>query len=405
MSPGIVLLDAALALLAGALLLPSVSDAISLVRARRGRTTERRRVTGRSPQLLFLVPAHDEELLIASCLRALLQQQYPAERRAITVIADNCTDRTPAVARELGVTCLERRDTTRLGKPHALDWALHRVSLAEIDAVVIVDADTILAPDFAANLAAAGPLRHKAIQPFNGVANDADSALTRMAAVFATATHRFAFGLKNRAGLNVPLSAGMCLGVDVLADTGWSAFSLCEDWEMYALLTARGTRIESLPHARVFAQEAKTLRQSSSQRRRWMAGKMAVLLHYGPGLLRSTHIGPAQKLDALAELGAFGPAVQLAIVTAAACVVFLLRPPAAPWIALALAVPLMRWFIYATAALVVHPQPGRALLAFAFLPLYTIWRAGTALTTLTWPGDQRWLRTPRHADTHTSDAP
>jgi len=397
----VIFLTTALALLAAVLLLPSLSDAVSIARARRGGAVPRRPATARPPDLLFLVPAHNEELLIESCLRSLLQQHYPVKRRAITVIADNCTDRTAALARRLGVPCLERHDPNRPGKSYALAWALQHVQLAQIDAVVIIDADSVVAPDFAAALAAAGPLRVKVVQPFNGVRNGADNALTRMAAVLSTANHRFAFSLKNRAGLNVPLSNGMCLGADVLAATGWGAYSICEDWEMYALLTERGTRIESAPEARILAEEASSLRRSSSQRRRWSAGKIAVLLSYGPSLVRSGSIGLAQKLDCLAELSTLGPAVLLAMVTVAASCVFLLRPLGAEWITLALAVPLVRWIIYTAAALAVDPQPGGALLAFAFLPLYTIWRAGTALAALTMLGDQQWIRTERHAETQT----
>lgn len=387
----------ALVLVATVLLLPSLSDVLSIVRARRRRTGQRDSHTHQLPRLLLLVPAHNEELVIGSCLRALLQQRYPIGRRTIAVIADNCTDRTADLAREAGVTCFERHEPDSPGKPHALAWALQHIELAACDAVVIVDADTVVAPDFAAALAAAGPLRRKVIQPFNGVANAGENALTRMAAVLATATHRFAFGLKTRAGLNVPLSTGMCLGADVLTATGWKAFSICEDWEMYALLTARGTRTESMPQARILAQEASTLRQSASQRRRWTAGKLGVFLRYAPSVARSKNIGFAQKLDCVAELSGFGPAVHLAVVAGVAALLVLLRPPGAELIALSLAVPLVRWTIYAAAALTVDPEPGRALFAFAFLPLYTIWRAGAALSALTMLGDQPWIRTEREA--------
>jgi len=393
-----IVVTAALALAAIVLLLPSVSDFISVVRAARRRAVKRAPQSAQPPHLLFLVPAHNEELLISSCLRALLEQRYPVDRRTIAVIADNCTDATVELTRRAGVLCLERQDQALTGKPYALAWALEQLDFVRCDAVVIVDADTVVAPDFAAALAAGAPLRQKVLQPFNGVANPTDNALTRMASVLSTVTHRFTFGLKNRAGLNVPLSAGMCLGTDVLNATGWRAFSTCEDWEMYALLTEAGVRIESMPRACIFAQEASTLRQSASQRRRWTAGKLTVLLRHAGSLVRSKTISLAQKVDCLAELSAFGPAVQLAIVVLIAALVLLLRPPGAAWIAPALAVPLVRWTIYAVAAVARDPEPGRALLAFAFLPLYTVWRAGAALAALTRLGEQRWIRTERAAE-------
>jgi 1,2-diacylglycerol 3-beta-glucosyltransferase len=393
-----ILIAIALALLAAVLLLPTLSDLVSVVRALSQRPAERRAAATPPPppSLLFLVPAHDEEQLIEGCIGALLRQRYPVERRTVVVIADNCTDRTAELARGSQVRCLERHDSDRPGKPYALEWGISQLDLAGIDAIVIVDADSVVAPDFAAALAAAAPLRGKAVQPFNGVANNRDNALTRMAAVLSTANHRFAFGVKNRAGLNVPLSNGMCLGADVLGAVPWSVFSIAEDWEMYAVLTERGIRIESVPQARVLAQEASSLRQSSSQRRRWTAGKLAVLLQRAPAILRSRRIGVRQKVDCLAELSAWGPAVHVAIVVVAVALGVLRRPPGAEWIILALALPLVRWGMYTVAALAVDPEPGDALLAFAFLPLYAVWRAGTALAALTMLGDQPWVRTERH---------
>src|SRR5690606_10093754 len=109
------------------------------------------------PRLLFLVPAHDEALLIEGCVRSILAMDYPADRREVVVIADNCTDGTADLARTAGATCLERADTERRGKPWALAWALERVDLGAFDAVVIIDADSLVDPSFARAMARHSP--------------------------------------------------------------------------------------------------------------------------------------------------------------------------------------------------------------------------------------------------------
>jgi 1,2-diacylglycerol 3-beta-glucosyltransferase len=392
---GVIVLAVVLALVAALLLLPSLSDVMSLLGHRHDRSPTRARVPAR---ILHLVPAHNEELLLGECLRSLAAQRHPASARPVVVIADNCTDRTAEVARAAGVQCLERHDATRRGKPHAIAWALEHVDLAHVDAIAIVDADTVVDPGFAAALAAAGPLEAKVVQPYNDVANRSDNALTRMAAVLSAAIHRFAFGLKTRAGRTVPLSAGMCMGRDILRRYGWGAFSICEDWEMYARLTAERVPIESVIAARIFAQEARSLKQGASQRRRWMAGKATVLLRYAWPLLRSP-IRFGQKLDVLAELSAPGPAVHLAAAVSGAALAWLLAVPAAPWIALAFLLSLLRWSIYTLAALRVDPEPGRAALAFAYLPFYTVWRAAVAVAALPLLRAPSWVRTARHSPT------
>ena len=85
----------------------------------------------------------------------------------------------------------------------------------------------------------------------------------------------------------------------MLAATGWTAHSLSEDWELYAVLTERGVRIEGVPAAKIRSLEASTLREAASQRRRWTAGKLTVLVRHAGPLLRSRSIGLAQKVEAL----------------------------------------------------------------------------------------------------------
>jgi hypothetical protein len=274
---------------------------------------------------------------------------------------------------------------------------LDQLPVAEYDAVVIVDADTMVDPDFATQLAAAGPLRAKAVQAFFDISNPGESPITRMAAVLATATHRFAYPLKQRAGLNVPLVGnGMAVGTHVLARHGWQAFSICEDIEMYAVLTEYGVPIECVPRAHLRAQEARSLRQSSTQRQRWTAGRFTVLARVGARLLHNPHVGIHQKLDAIAELVTPGPALHLGLVVVLGLAGVVLHPPAGAVLVGALAASLLRPAAYTFAALAVDPRPLRAVLAFAFLPIYAVWRIGTAARALRMVGDSPWIRTPRH---------
>src|SRR5437667_457277 len=292
-------LSVLLGLIAIVLLLPSASDLLSVVKIALGRRPTRPHVPEAPPRLLFLVPAHNEELLIESCVRSLVRLRYPTTRASVVVIADNCSDRTAPLARAAGARCLERHDQSLPGKR-------------------------------------------------------------------------------------------------VLAEHGWDAFSICEDWEMYALLSERGVPIECVPTAHVYAQEAQSLRQSSTQRQRWTAGKLTVLARLGRRLLLSRRIGTRQKLDAMAELAVPGPALHLGIVLVAAVTAVALHPPGALALVAASAASLLRPVVYTIAALALQPDPARAVRAFAFLPLYAVWRLGAAARAPPMVGDKPWVRTVRH---------
>src|SRR6186997_2180246 len=146
-----VVLAAGLITVVFVLWMPLISELLSLV-VGRGRAA-RAESQGDLPRLLFLVPAHNEELLIASCVRSLLGMTYPSNRRRIVVIADNCSDATARIVREQGVEAMERVDPRSPGKPRAIAWTLDQIDLREWDACVIVDADSTVAPAFALGLA------------------------------------------------------------------------------------------------------------------------------------------------------------------------------------------------------------------------------------------------------------
>jgi hypothetical protein len=381
------------------LLLPLVADLACVAAAA---TKKRPAVADGSqrPSLLFLIPAHDEALLIRDCLTSFRAHRYPKSLIRVVVIADNCADETAAIARAAGFQCLERIELDRRGKPHAIAWAIEQLPIAEFDTVIIVDADTVIDPDFGERLASAAPLRGKAVQAWHDVSNPAESALTRMAQVFAAGRYRFGFRLKSLAGINVPIMGnGMCIGTDVLGVHGWQAFSICEDWEMYALLTKAGVAIEYVPGLRVYSQEARSLDQSGSQRKRWTAGKLQVLLSLAPRIVGDRRIGLLQKLDAVAELTAPGPAVLLAVVLLLS--VPAVYVPGSNWLLAALWLPVARQALYTAAGLATVPQRWAALRAFLFLPWYAVWRIGIQIASLGMLGAQPWVRTERHASTNT----
>jgi Glycosyl transferase family 2 len=97
------------------------------------------------PVVSVVVPAHDEESVIAGTLRRLLDGTAPGEFEVI-VVANACTDRTAEVARQIrGVRVVE---TPAPGKPNALrlgDVACGAFPRLYLDADVELDADSVRA--------------------------------------------------------------------------------------------------------------------------------------------------------------------------------------------------------------------------------------------------------------------
>jgi cellulose synthase/poly-beta-1,6-N-acetylglucosamine synthase-like glycosyltransferase len=113
----------------------------SLVRAA-PRPTERR-------LLVTLIPAHNEEETIAEAIRHLHEQETSPD--LIIVCADNCTDGTAREAEAAGARIFETVDNLHK-KAGALNQALDHVlpELQDEDAILVMDADSFLAPTFVA---------------------------------------------------------------------------------------------------------------------------------------------------------------------------------------------------------------------------------------------------------------
>lgn len=97
--------------------------------------------------ITVLVPAHNEQLRLGATLDSLYSQTRPPER--VIVVADNCTDATETIARASGAEVFATVGNTEK-KAGALNQALTDLlpGAGHNDVILVMDADTILTPDF-----------------------------------------------------------------------------------------------------------------------------------------------------------------------------------------------------------------------------------------------------------------
>ena len=349
-----------------------------------------------TPTLLFLIPAHNEEKMIEDCVNSLTGMDYPREHSRIVVVADNCSDRTVEISQHAGVACLTRTDLDNPGKPAAISWALNQIGIETFDAVVIVDADTVVEKGFGKGFADFGRLESKAVQAYFGSRNENQNSLTRLAGLFTRIRYEFVFPAKQKAGVNCLLTGnGMCIGRELLRE-GWSAFSITEDLELYASFTAGGIPIHYAQKAKLLSQEAGSLKAGENQRRRWAAGRADVLRRWGHRIMTSKSIDGIQKLDALVELSTPSPIIHTVMALAVATIAFTALPDGAAWpIAIISLTSLLPFLITTSAALARHPEPGRTLWAFLWLPFYMVWRITLAVRGTLGAPLTEWRKTER----------
>ena len=274
----------------------------------------RRRIDGLFPgirmartRFLVLIPAHNEELLLGGVLEQLKGHTYDAARVQVVVVADNCTDQTAAVARAQGVVVLERTDLQNRGKGQALNWAM-RTCLPSwpdpFDAVVILDADSTVNPDFFWFLNEQLAAGHEALQAYYGVQNPQEHWRTSLLTASLAAFHFLRPLGRDQLGLPCGLKGnGMCFARRLALEYGYPAFSVVEDVELALFLLRQGIRVKFVPGAHVLGQMAVSAQAAGTQRARWEGGRLALIRTQAwPLLKEGIHGRDAAKVDGALDL-------------------------------------------------------------------------------------------------------
>jgi 1,2-diacylglycerol 3-beta-glucosyltransferase len=348
----------------------------------------------------ILVPAHNEEAVLGRLLTSLNALDYPPEAFEVCVVADNCDDGTAAIARSFGVRVYERFDTTAKAKGFALRWLLQQLDDEGrvYDAFIIVDADSVLAPNFLEAMNARLASGSHAIQAYYSVLNAAESSVAGLRYAALAAVHYLRPLGRSRFNLSAGLKGnGMCFSAATLKHFGWRWFTLAEDVEFHLALLAEGIRVEFAPETWVKADMPITLEQASSQNSRWERGRLQLIRENVPGLLlaglrRRSWV----QIDAAAE-----QLIPPLSVPFASCVgLLLITAVLGQWSLAAVAVAcLIGYGLYLAVALALVGAPMRVYLMLCTAPVYIAWKVSLYGRSFVGGRTSPWVRTPRTATT------
>jgi cellulose synthase/poly-beta-1,6-N-acetylglucosamine synthase-like glycosyltransferase len=370
----------------------------------------RRRPPGRPtmPQRRFavLIPAHNEERLIGSTLDSVAAIDYPDDLYDVHVVADNCTDRTVEIVRARGVEAHDRVAPTDGGKGPALQWLLARLwDRGDVhDAVVIIDADTLVSPNLLKAMDATLAEDASAAQAYYAVRDSGTSVAAGFrAAALAVRHFQRPLGRTQLGGSSGLYGNGMAFRTDLLRSRSWSNH-LTEDIEFQLDLLLDGHKVRLAADAAVEAEMPATVEASVTQHERWERGRLDMARRYLPALgRRAVTGGPAGRfayLDAALDQ-VCAPFSVVGLATAAWAAVAVVRVVVAPSRRARLAV------ITPVALLVA--QVGQVLSALAMVrapatvyrslfaaPRLAAWKLRLWLRMFIRPGQATWIRTARN---------
>ncbi|MEJ9219100.1 glycosyltransferase [Paenibacillus glucanolyticus] len=239
------------------------------------------------PKVTVLVPAHNEELVIAATAEHILRLNYPKDKVQLIVIADNCSDGTAgrlkalnskAAYRDRDFMVFERSGTG--GKSGALNDAL---AFAKHEWICIFDADA--APErnalyFLIEKAMEDPKTYGAVFGRNKARNRGQNFLSKCINLeLVTAQRIYHTGLWELFKLGTIPGTNFIVKTDLIREIGgWDTEAITEDTAISFEIMTRGQLIALAPQAEAYQQEPEQLRVYLKQRERWAKGNFSVVM-------------------------------------------------------------------------------------------------------------------------------
>jgi 1,2-diacylglycerol 3-beta-glucosyltransferase len=260
------------------------------------------------PFVSIMIPAHNEESVIANTVETVLNLDYP--NFEIIAIDDRSSDNTAIVLKELEkkypnkVISFIRKKNAFPGKSAVLNDAL---KFAKGEAILVFDADATMEPDFLTNLVyELEPKDVGAVQARKIVRNKDVNLLTKCQNNEMTMDTHFQIGRDSVKGAVELRGNGELIKRIALDDIeGWNNYTITDDLDMSTRLHIKGWDVRFCQDTAVYEEGIMYLFPLYKQRRRWLEGTIRRYLEYFWDILTSKKMSWRVRLDMIAYISEF----------------------------------------------------------------------------------------------------
>ncbi|MDH5450103.1 MAG: glycosyltransferase family 2 protein [Candidatus Bathyarchaeota archaeon] len=262
------------------------------------------------PTVSVLIPARNEERVIARILQRMIELTYPKDKLQIIVIDDASTDKTNEIADKYAEKCesmtvVHRYRNGGKGKSTALNEGL-KYATGEI--IYCFDADYYPQRDIIENLTTyfTDP-RIGAVQGRVTVLNEPNTLVTRLVALERIGGYRI--DQKARDDLQLIPQFGGTVGgfrrnlIESLG--GWDPNMLAEDTDLTFRVYLAGYKIRYGNEAECYEEAVEGWRSYWHQRCRWAAGHMQCAFKHSWPLIRNKNLRLREKVDGFLLLNVY----------------------------------------------------------------------------------------------------
>lgn len=243
----------------------------------------------------ILIPARNEEAVIGNLLDSINRQDYPKELLTVFVVADNCTDKTAAVAREKGAVCYERFNDRDRTKGFALQFLFQNIErdygLDAFEGYFIFDSDNLLNRDYVARMNEAFDAGEKIITSYRNTKNFDENWVASTYALHWLRSIRQNHRARSVLRLATNIQGTGFLFANELVKDGWNYTSLTEDRAFTADAVAHGYQISYNDAAVFYDEQPVSLKIALRQRVRWAKGHLLAFMESGWPLFKNIFVG------------------------------------------------------------------------------------------------------------------
>ncbi len=249
----------------------------------------------------ILVAARNEEAVIGNLIDSIKKQDYSEELVDIFVVADNCTDKTAEVARNLGAVCYERQDNEHRTKGFALQFLVEKIredyGIENYEAYMIFDADNLLKSDYISRMNDSFDAGERIVTSYRNTKNFSDNWIAASYGVHWLRTIRNEHRARSVFHLATRIQGTGFLFSNELIKNGWNYTGLTEDRAFCADAVAQGYKISYNNEAEFYDEQPVSIKIAMRQRIRWAKGHLQALAETGPTLLKHIFVtsGAAKK--------------------------------------------------------------------------------------------------------------
>jgi cellulose synthase/poly-beta-1,6-N-acetylglucosamine synthase-like glycosyltransferase len=343
-----------------------------------------------------LIPAHNEEMIISQTLETIIPQLKSTDQ--LVVIADNCSDRTVDIAKEMGIKVIERENKELKGKGYALDFGLTYLTQNPPHVVIFVDADCIVKSEAIKNLTKKAIATQKPVQGLYLMENSPQPTPKDQISAFAFKVKNLVrpLGLYNIKQPCLLTGTGMAFPWEVIKQVNLASSHIVEDMKLGLDLAIAGYSPVFCPSAQIMGVLPQQKQAATTQRTRWEHGHLQVALSYVPLLIKESI--KQKRLDLLIlALDLSIPPLSLFVsawlgLTIISLVVIILNVSYIPFILSVIA-----GLMIFTAILIAWAKFGKEelpLITLVKIPLYILWKIPLYVKFL-FKRENQWIRTER----------